>query len=144
VLSKGGVQTLREDDWKSLHEVAAQVSEEFPDVIVSEDASVVVSSYGSPCSRVTGLGKATMSCSSYFRHSAESLPARRSTFHRITEPRLPSGALTTGSKGADTVSLAILYTNHDNCPHIASKALNITTSELSPSPRFTHLPPFSP
>ena len=50
------------------------------------------------------------------------------------EPRLLSVAFINGSTGADTVSLAILYTNHENRPHLASKDLNITTSELSPSP----------
>lgn len=45
-----------------------------------------------------------------------------------------SVAFIQGSKNADTVSLAILYTNHENRPHLASKDFNITTSELSPSP----------
>ena len=35
--------TLREDDWRSLHEVGAQQSEELTDVIVNNDASVVIS-----------------------------------------------------------------------------------------------------
>lgn len=43
VISKDGVPTLQEDDWKSLHEVGAQFSEELTDVIVNDDASVVVS-----------------------------------------------------------------------------------------------------
>jgi hypothetical protein len=77
-----------------------------------------------------------MSCSSYPRYSrcrvliTPTLPP----FHRITEPRLLSVAFINGSRHADTVSLAILYTNHENRPHLASKDLNITTSELSPSP----------
>ena len=54
--------------------------------------------------------------------------------HRITEPRLLSVTFINGLAGADTVSLAILYTNHENRPHLTSKDLNITTSELSPSP----------
>jgi len=41
--SGGGVPTLQEDDWKSLHETGAQPSEELTDVIVNDDASVVVS-----------------------------------------------------------------------------------------------------
>ena len=45
-----------------------------------------------------------------------------------------SVAFINGPACADTVSLAILYTNHENRPHLASKDLNITTSELSPSP----------
>jgi len=42
-LPEDGVPTLREDDWKSLHEIGAQPSEELTDVIVNGDASVVVS-----------------------------------------------------------------------------------------------------
>jgi hypothetical protein len=42
VVSKDGTPTLQEDDWKSLHEVGAQVSEELTDVVVNGDTSVVV------------------------------------------------------------------------------------------------------
>ena len=66
-------------------------------------------------------------------------PTYHSASHRITEPRLLSIAFINGSTGADTISLAILYTNHENRPHLASKDLNITTSELSPSP-LVHIP----
>ena len=75
-----------------------------------------------------------MSCVSYLRLSLGFDPAHRSPSLRITEPRLLSVTFINGSTDADRIALAILYTNHENRPHLASKDFNITTSELSPSP----------
>lgn len=75
-----------------------------------------------------------MSCSLSLRLNVELIRLTVPPTYRITEPRLLSVAFINGSTNADTVSLAILYTNHENRPHLASKDLNITTSELSPSP----------
>lgn len=74
-----------------------------------------------------------MSCSSHPLLSVASIWLIIPPSHRITEPRLLSVAFIDGSTDADSISLAILYTNHENRPHLASKNLNITTSELVPS-----------
>lgn len=137
-LTKGGTPTLQEDDWKSLHEVGAQVSEELTDVIVNDDASVVVSICYARRLRVILLDNHKFGESHdilcVIPHSRVLITLTVPSFHRITEPRLLSVTFINGSKHVDTVSLAILYTNHENRPHLASKELNITTSELSPSP----------
>lgn len=84
-------------------------------------------------SMTTSLGKATMSCSSQLQLSAALIWLIVPPSHRITEPRLLSVAFINGPTDADSISLAILYTNHENRPHLTSKDLNITTSELLPS-----------
>lgn len=84
-------------------------------------------------SMTTSLGRAMMSCSSHLRLSVALIWLIVLPSHRITEPRLLSVAFINGSADADSVSLAILYTNHENRPHLTSKDLNITTSELLPS-----------
>jgi hypothetical protein len=73
-----------------------------------------------------------MSCSSRLRLSIALIWLIFPPSRRITEPRLLSVAFINGSTDADSVSLAILYTNHENRPHLTSKDLNITTSELLP------------
>jgi len=102
--------------------------------LLSWSLSVMRAGCGSPSSITKSSGIVTMSCSLYLRLGVELVRLTVPPFRRIMEPRLLSVVFIKGSMDADTVSLAILYTNHENRPHLTSKDLNITTSELSSSP----------
>ena len=110
------VSTPREGNRKSLHEVGAQQSEELTDVTVDDDASVVVSI------RLLGIHELWDSHDVLF----VTPPAQSRVLARLTVTFID------GLAGADTVSLAILYTNHEDQPHPALKYLSITASQPPP------------